>query len=145
MLIEVEGVINARPLTYIYDDSEGVSYLFTASHMIYRRCITVLPNEEHFEIVSTNKSLTKRAKHHRQILQHFISQWKHEYLTGLRENAKVKNRSVEPNIGVGDVVILKGEGTARCFCKMAKVINLMPGSDGKIRADEVSVLNKDSK
>ena len=52
---------------------------------------------------------------------------------------------VEPNICVGDVVILKGEGTARCFWKMAKVINLMPGSDGKIRAAEVSVLNDDSK
>ena len=49
------------------------------------------------------------------------------------------------NICVGDVVILKGEGTARCFWKMAQVINLMLGSDGKIRATEVSVLNKDSK
>ena len=59
---------------------------------------------------------------------------------------KLKNRSVEPNICVGDVVILKGEGTARCFWKMERVIiNLMPGSDGKIRAAEVSVLNKDSK
>ena len=36
------------------------------------------------------------------------------YLTGLWENAKVKNRSVEPNIGVGGVVIQKGEGTANC-------------------------------
>ena len=63
----------------------------------------------------------------------------------MRENAKVKNRSVEPNIFVGDVVILKGEGTARCFWKMARVINLMPGNDGKIRAAEVRVLNKDSK
>ena len=43
------------------------------------------------------------------------------------------------------MVILKGEGTARRFWKMAKVINLMSGSDGKTRAAEVSVLNKDSK
>ena len=63
-------------------------------------------------------------------------------MTGLRENAKVKNRSVEPNICVGDMVILKGEGTARCFWKMAKVINLMPGRDGKIRTTEVSVYKK---
>ena len=83
---------------YVYDDSEGASYPLTPSHLIYGRRITALPNEEHFKIVSTNKSLTKRAKHHRQVLQHFTSQWKHEYLTGLRENAKVKNRSVEPSI-----------------------------------------------
>ena len=59
---------------HTYDDSEGVSYPLTPSHLIYGRRITVLPNEEQFEIVSTNKSLTKRAKHHRQVLQHFTSQ-----------------------------------------------------------------------
>ena len=41
LLIEVESVINARPLTYIYDNSEGVSYPLTPSHLIYGRRITV--------------------------------------------------------------------------------------------------------
>ena len=74
LLIKIEGVINAGRLTYIYDDSEGVLYPLTPSHLIYGRRITVLSNEEHFEIVSTNKSLTKRAKHYRHVLQHFTSQ-----------------------------------------------------------------------
>ena len=27
LLVEVESVINARPLTYVHDDAEGVSYV----------------------------------------------------------------------------------------------------------------------
>ena len=33
LLIEVESVINARPLTYVQDDSEGVNYALTPSHL----------------------------------------------------------------------------------------------------------------
>ena len=27
LLVEIESVINARPLTYLYDDADGVSFL----------------------------------------------------------------------------------------------------------------------
>ena len=37
LLIEVEGVINARPLTYVYDDNESVLYPLTPSDLIYGR------------------------------------------------------------------------------------------------------------
>ena len=36
LLTEVEGVVNARPLTF-YDDKEGISYLLCPSHFIYER------------------------------------------------------------------------------------------------------------
>ena len=32
LLIEIESVINSRPLTFVYDDSEGISYPLTPSH-----------------------------------------------------------------------------------------------------------------
>lgn len=45
MLTEVEAVINATPLTYVYDDEESVSYPLTPSDLIYGRRITALnPN-----------------------------------------------------------------------------------------------------
>ena len=36
ILVEVESVINCRPLTYVYDDQEGVSFALTPSHLMYR-------------------------------------------------------------------------------------------------------------
>ena len=35
VLVEVESVINCRPLTYIYDDQEGISFALRPSHLIY--------------------------------------------------------------------------------------------------------------
>ena len=44
ILVEVETTINNRPLTYMYDDTEGVSYPLTPSDLIYGRKIAVTPN-----------------------------------------------------------------------------------------------------
>lgn len=35
LLTEIEGVLNARPLTYVYDDRESISYPLTPSSLIY--------------------------------------------------------------------------------------------------------------
>ena len=67
----------------------------------------------------THESLTKRARHHQRLLRQFTKQWKHEYLTSLRENARITKEN-EPHIAVGDLVILKKEGTARCFWKLER-------------------------
>ena len=35
VLIEVESIVNSRPLTYIYDDVKGVSYSISPSYLLY--------------------------------------------------------------------------------------------------------------
>ena len=73
LLIETEATINNRPLTYIEDDEEGVSYPLTPSHLIYGRRIASEPSDRQFEIVSTHKSLTKRAQYHKRLLEQFTN------------------------------------------------------------------------
>ena len=85
LLIEIEGIINSRPITYVYDDTEGVSYPLTPAELSYGRSTTRTPNGKHFEIVSTNETLTKRANYHRKLLHNFTKRWKNEYLLGIRE------------------------------------------------------------
>jgi len=65
VLVEVESVINARPLTYVFDDGEGVSYPIMPSQLLYGRHVMLTPNDSHLEVVITQELLTKRAKHHR--------------------------------------------------------------------------------
>ena len=62
LLNEIEGLINARPLTYVYDNEESISYPLTPSDLIYGRRVTATQNSQHFEITSTYDSLTKRLK-----------------------------------------------------------------------------------
>jgi hypothetical protein len=145
ILIEVKSIINARPLTYVYDDTESVSYPLTPSHLISGRRITNMANSSHFEVVSTNNSLTRRAKHHRELLRHFTNDWRRNYLLNLREN-KTKSYGVNKlnptEIAVGDIVLLKSDFTSRNFWKLAKVDELIESRDGKVRSAMVKTISE---
>jgi len=41
ILVETEAVLDNRPLTYVYDDEEGVSYPLTPAQLVYGRQITM--------------------------------------------------------------------------------------------------------
>ena len=58
MLVEVEGTLNARPLTDEYEESEGE--VLTLSHLIYGRAISFLPEREE---VKEEVSCGQRFKH----------------------------------------------------------------------------------
>ena len=62
ILVEIEAVINATPLTYIFDDSEGVSYPLTLRDLINGRNLLQMPNDIHTEVLSTYETLSRRAK-----------------------------------------------------------------------------------
>ena len=136
LLIEIKAIINARPLTYVYDDKESNYEPLTPSHLIYGRRITATPNSSHHEVVSTNRSLTRRARHHKLLLGQFIKQWRTEYLTGLREqtSATASVRGSGSSISEGDIVIVKGDSTPRAFWRLARVEQLLPGKDSKTRS-----------
>jgi UDP-3-O-[3-hydroxymyristoyl] glucosamine N-acyltransferase len=131
-------------LTYVYDDEQGVSYPLTPASLIYRRRIATTPNESHYEIVSTNKSLTRRAKYQARVLNNFTDQWKKEYFLNIRESSRVQNNSSNV-VKAGDIVILKNEKTSRIYWKLAKVENLLRSKDEVIRSAEVRVLSNDNK
>ena len=143
-MVEIEAIVNARPLTYVYDDEESVSTPLTPSHLITGRRITSAPSNQHFEVVSVNQTLTKRAKHHQRLLHQFTKRWQHEYLLSLRErsNERCKKQNKESPISVGDIVIVKSDLTKRTFWKLAKVQELLPGRDGQIRSAKVKVAGK---
>ena len=44
LLIEIEYVLNSRPLTYIEDDTGAISYTLSPLHLTYGRRVTNNPN-----------------------------------------------------------------------------------------------------
>ena len=118
--------------------NRAISHALTPSHLIYGRQISSVPNDKHYDIVSTNQLLTKRAKYHQRVLNQFIKEWKTEYLLSLRESSKsnLKDSDNGP-IAVGDMVILRNDNTRRMFWKLAKVEELLPSSDGVVRSAKV--------
>ena len=136
LLIEVEATPNNRPLTYMYDDENGISYPLTPASLIYGRRISHATNEPHTDVTSTACPLTKRAKYHYNLLNQFNKQWSKEYLLDLREKSWVKSTKQNSStiISVGDMVLIWNEGMPKCFWNLAKVSELISSKDNKIRS-----------
>ena len=144
LLIEVESILNSRSLTYVFDDSEGISYTLSPSHLIYGHRIANIPNTGHYEVLSTSNSLTKRAKHHFSLLSNFTKQWRKQYLLSLREVHSSGHKSPsEKSVRVGDVVIIYDEFSRRMFWRLRIVTELLTGNDGITRAAIVKTANSD--
>ena len=143
ILVEIESIINSRPLTYVYDDSEGISYQLTPSQLINGRNLDFEPNKSYFDIVNTYDSLSKRAKHHRRLLTSFTARWKNEYLLSLLEAYKPKSNQLDPSIKINDICILKNEQVKRAFWMLCRVVELIIGPDGSVRSARVEVTSKE--
>ena len=139
--MEIDTTLNNRPLTYVYDDEEGISYPLTPSHLISGRRIASTPSDRQFEIVSTNSSLTKRALYHKRLLGEFAKQWRQEYLLAIRELSNASHGSARETIAAGDVVILKNDCAPRAFWKLATVKELLRSDDGVVRTAKVRVIS----
>ena len=60
LLVEVEFVINSRPLTHVNDDTEGTSYALCPSDLVNGRRLSATPNEAHYEVM---KEVIMRSGH----------------------------------------------------------------------------------
>ena len=135
---EIEATLNNRPLTYVQDDEENGFYALTPASLIYGRRLATTPSGSQFEVSSTNKTLTKQAKHQFCVLSNFTQQWQKDYLSRTKSN-----QAPNDNARRIQVVILKEDGTAKCLWKLAKVTETLEGRDGKVRSAKIQVLSKE--
>ena len=86
VLLEVESILNSRPLTYIYDE---ISYEpLTPNHLLRGRRLSQLASNLEFnvdDIDDNAASYSKRFWYLVKKLNHFASRWKSEYLVDVRE------------------------------------------------------------
>ena len=92
-----------------------------------------MPNDEVYEIQSTNRFLTRRARLQRNVMQQFTNRWRKEYLLNLREQSVCNSKGKNNSISVEDIVIIKNDKTNCNFWKLAMVENLLRGDDDLVR------------
>lgn len=149
-VIEIEGVINSRPLSYI--SSSDLEEPLTPSHLILGRRLLNLPDnldclsdpdDEDFEVNASK--LTKRMKHLASVLNHFWKRWRSEYLAELRESHRyaAKKTAHASSVKVGDIVIVHDDALPRGFWKLGRVQELFPGRDGLLRSALVRVATRE--
>ena len=124
IIVEVEALLNDRPLTYISDDISDPEPL-TPAPLLHGRRLTPLPHErttmeELQDPTYCGADQVRRdARIQSILLQHFATRWKHEYLTSLTEFYRPNGRGGQ-QMKVGDVVLVHDDGP-RINWKMAVV------------------------
>ena len=120
IVIEIEGILNRRPLTPISDDPNDTECL-TPAHILYPATFAhssaIIVPENNYE--SSAQASWKRAQNR---ISAFWRIWSREYLDLLHTRSKWQ--TTRDDMRVGDLVILVDESTKRHGWKMARVVRV---------------------
>lgn len=136
VLIEVEGILNAKPLGYVSSDVSDLDPI-TPNILLMGRHDSSLPQVFYD---SSNVLGTRRWKHSQILADHFWSRFIHYYLPNLQERQKWRKDGGE--IGLDQVVLIVDPQLPRACWPVGKVTNTFPGLDGRTRSVEVQVRNR---
>lgn len=128
VLVQIEGILNSRPLTPMTADQEDMSYLSPA-HFLTGSSLSSYPE---LNLVGENVGKLSFWKQCVQMQQSFWHQWHKQYLVMLQSRPKWKG--VQPNLEIGTMVIIKNENVAPLQWPIGRIVAVMPGKDGKVRA-----------
>jgi len=127
LLIQIESILNSRPLEPLTEDPSDFSAL-TPAHFLIGESIATLPEPSLENVHSTRLS---RWQFIQQRLQSFWSTWSTQYLQRQLSISKWKHPS--HNIKVGSLVLLTDERFPPTKWPLARVTQLLPGRDGLTR------------
>ena len=136
VLIEIEGILNSKPLGYVSSDIADVDPV-TPNLLIMGRHDAALP------LVSYPDSdlHSKRRWRHAQILSdHF---WKH-YIKSYLPSLQTRHKWLQdkPDLQLNSIVMIVDSQLPRALWPVGKVTRLLPSKDGHIRTAAVTVKDK---
>ncbi len=134
---KAEGLINSRPVTYQSANPNDIVPLTPNHFLIGQMGGNFAPTQ----IVDNTKfSLNQRWRRIQELIRHFWSRWMIEWLPTLQGRRKWKRE--QPNLKVGDVVLVVSPDTPRGSWPLGRITELFPGRDGHVRVVEVKVNGK---
>jgi hypothetical protein len=134
-LIEVEAIVNSRPLTYNSSDPKDFTAL-TPSHFLLGHPDEVGPMGE-FNPNEINSR--KRWRQVQVIVDHLWKRWLKEYLPSL--TLRSKWTQVQRNHMSGDLVLLADENLPRGQWQLGRIVDVKTSSDGNVRTVSVKTLS----
>ncbi|KMQ85212.1 hypothetical protein RF55_16360 [Lasius niger] len=101
LLVEIESILNSRPLTPLSSDPNDISVL-TPAHFLIGDTL-LLPAENNYQGIPDNK--LSRWQHLQKLRQHFWKRWHEEYLHELQKHHKWYSKG--KNLEIGTLILLK--------------------------------------
>lgn len=127
ILAQTSAVLNSRPLAALSEDPEDLQFL-TPAHLMNGEPIA-LPFGRNVQDIPDNR--LKWAQRIQKMSQVFWQAWAQDYLNEYQQRPKWNKAQV--NLKIGDLVVMRDENTPPTLWKMARVIEVFPGADGRVR------------
>ncbi|UYV77957.1 hypothetical protein LAZ67_15003031 [Cordylochernes scorpioides] len=128
-LCEIESIINNRPLTYVSEDDNDLKPL-TPNEFLQNGPESSFPEFENLKPEMLHTRYRELGQLKRELKQRFLK----EYLGALIQKSENIDRR---QLKVGDVVLIGQENLKRMFWPKGRIVNLIPGKDGRVRAAHV--------
>lgn len=129
LLVQVEGILNSRPLCSISDSPNDLEYL-TPAHFAIGSAITDLPEPNMLDMNDKRLNMYQKLT---QIRQRIWKQFYRNYISELLPRNKWLQSKA--NLKVGDMIIIKDEATPPSCWPLGKVIAVNVNSqDGLVRS-----------
>lgn len=148
LLVEIEAVLNSRPLTYVYEDFES-GFILTPAHflVINRKLGLSTGNDDDYhqddDFQPGKDSTAKLLESWRKgqiYLDLFWKVWRDEYLLSLREKLPIYHKSsteIQRVPKEGDIVLVKDDNLPRSSWKLGRILHLVHGQDEKVRSAKI--------
>lgn len=128
IMAQIEAILNSRPISAMSNDPNDLTCL-TPGHFLVGSSLMAYPDKDCSEIPENRLSLYQRLT---QMQQGFWKRWSVDYLSLLQNRPKwLRSRN---NIEVDQLVLLKEDNTPPLKWSLARVVQVLPSKDGRVRA-----------
>ncbi|GFT73678.1 integrase catalytic domain-containing protein [Trichonephila clavipes] len=131
IMIQVEGILNSRPLTPLSSDADNFDVL-TPGHFLIGRPITSIPEPN---LIDVNENRLSRWEKITKVVQRTWKKWKSDYLNTLQ--ARSKWITEKNDLMIGQMVLIKEDFLRINTCPLGQILEVYHGSDGKVRVVKV--------
>ena len=140
ILIEIESIINSRPLTYMSDNHDEI--FITPYHLIYGRHI----NDKCYKYDARNEIISAQIRQDfnsriTNIKSDFIKRFEDEYITTIQEREYYNHKKFKNSeqLVIGDVVLVKEDNLRRMSWRKGQIIHVIRGVDKLIGGAQIKV------
>ncbi|GBO34178.1 hypothetical protein AVEN_160610-1 [Araneus ventricosus] len=131
ILVQIEGLLNSRPLTPLSSEVEDLEIL-TPGHFLIGRPITAIPEPL---MVELNDNRLNRWQLLTKKVQTIWKHWSKNYLNNLQQRHKWMFKT--DNIKIGDMVLIKEDNVPVSNWPLGRIVKLYPGKDNIIRVVDI--------
>ena len=127
LMIEVESILNSRPITPIAMDHEA-NVPLTPNHLLLLR---ESPNTSPGLFSKDDSYVSKRWRQVQYLAQQFWLRWSREYLQNLQP--RVKWQKEKHNFKINDIVLVYDENAARGKWPLGRIVDIYPDRCNRVR------------